>query len=201
MAVPKLVGQRHTATVVLVPTPDKSAAHYDLLTQFSLPPGQYQVRFSAMNGSDSTLGSLYADLEVPDFTAALAASGVVVETIPTGAAAPMGAFDNFLPVMPTTERRFSKTQQATAFMRIYQGGTGSAKPVEIRTRLVNEFDVAVGDGKNMVYGTDFRVGGRAADYRFPIPVKLLPPGPYLLTFDIDLDGNVVHRAIQFTVTK
>ena len=45
------------------------------------------------------------------------------------------------------------------------------------------------------------MGGRAADYRFGIPVKTLPPGLYLLTFEIDLDGDVVHRAVQFKVSK
>jgi VWFA-related protein len=197
---PKLTGQRHTATVVLVPTPDKSPARYDLLTQLSLPPGRYEVRFSAMNGTDSTLGSLYADVEVPDFSAPLSVSGVVVEAIPSAATAPIGAFDKFLPVSPTSERTFAKNQQATAFMRIYQGGTGSAKPVEVRARLLNELDAQVGEGRTIVYGNEFRMGGRAADYRFGIPLKTLPPGLYLLTFDIALDGNTVQRAVQFRVT-
>jgi VWFA-related protein len=198
---PKFIGQRHTATVTLVPTKDKDVAHYDLLTQISLPPGIYQLRLSANRAADGVMGSLYADLEVPDFTAALAVSGVVVESIPSGAAAPQGAFDSFLPVVPTTSREFTSTQEVTAFMRIYQGGTGSAKPVVVRTRIVNESDAAVGTGKDMVYGTDFRVGGRAADYRFAIPVKSLPAGMYLLTFDIDLDGKVEHRSVQFKVKK
>ena len=198
---PKFIGQRHTATVTIVPTKDKSGAKYDLLTSISLPPGQYQLRLSAHRAADGVSGSLYADLDVPDFTKALEASGVVVEAVPTGATAPVGAFDSFLPVVPTTSRDFTPNQQVTAFMRIYQGGTGSAKPVEVRTRIVNESDAAVGTGKDMLYGTDFRVGGRAADYRFSIPVKSLPTGLYLLTFEIDLDGTVVKRSVQFKVTK
>jgi hypothetical protein len=144
---------------------------------------------------------LYADLEVPDFTAPLAVSGVVVESIPSGATAPPGAFDNFLPVVPTTSREFTSKQEVTAYMRIYQNTSGSAKPVQVRTRIVNESDAAVGTGKDMVYGTDFRVGGRAADYRFAVPTKSLPPGLYLLTLDIDLDGTVVQRSVQFKITK
>ena len=87
------------------------------------------------------------------------------------------------------------------FVRIYQGGTGSAKPVEVRTRIVNESDAAVGTGKDMVYGADFRVRGRAADYRFAVPVRNLPPGMYLLTMDFDLDGKVVQRSVQFKVKE
>lgn len=198
---PRFIGQRHTATVTIVPTKDKGPARYDLLTQISLPPGTYQLRLSANRVADGVSGSLYADVEVPDFTAPLAVSGVVVETVPSGATAPPGAFDNFLPVVPTTSREFTPNQEVTAFMRIYQGGTGSAKPVQVRTRIVNDADAALGTGKDMVYGTDFRVGGRAADYRFAIPVKSLPAGLYLLTFDIDLDGTIVKRSVQFKVVK
>ena len=198
---PKFIGQRHTAVVTLVPTKEKDAARYDLLTQISLPPGTYQLRLSAHRAADGVSGSLYADLEVPDFTAPLAASGVVVETVPAVATAPTGAFDAFLPVVPSTSREFTAKQDVTAFMRIYQGGTGSAKPVEIRTRIVDESDAEVGTGKDTLYGTDFRVGGRAADYRFPIPVKILPPGIYLLTFDIALDGKTVQRSVQFAVVR
>ncbi len=196
---PKLIGQRHTARVVLVPTSDKTNARYDLLSNISLPPGRYQLRLSAHRGLDNVDGSLYADLEVPDFTASLAVSGVVVETLPAGATAPVGAFDMFLPVVPTSSRQFTRDQNVTAFMRVYQGGKGSAAPVEVKTRLVNELDAAVGDGRDIVYGDQFRVGGRAADYRFPIPVKDLEPGPYLLTFDITLDRTTISRAVQFTV--
>jgi VWFA-related protein len=198
---PKFVGLRHTATVTLVPTADKGPARYDLLAQISLPPGRYQLRLSANRAADGVIGSLYADLEVPDFTAALEASGVVVETVPALATAPIGAFDAFLPVVPSTSREFTAKQDVTAFMRIYQGGTGSAKPVEVKTRIVNEADAEVVTGKGMIYGPDFRVGGRAADYRFPIPVKVLPAGLYLLTFDIVLDGNVVQRSVQFKVVR
>jgi hypothetical protein len=74
-------------------------------------------------------------------------------------------------------------------------------PVEVKTRLVDELDAPVGDGKDMVYGNQFHVGGRAADYRFAIPVKRLPPGPYLLTFEISLDNTTVTRSVQFTVLK
>jgi hypothetical protein len=117
-------------------------------------------------------------------------------------AAPMGAFDQFLPVLPTSNREFRKDQEVTAFMRLYQGGNGSAQPATVKTRLVNEFDAAVGEGKDMVYGNEFRVGGRAADYRFAVPVKALPPGLYLLTFEISIVGEKpVTRSVQFRIVQ
>jgi VWFA-related protein len=199
---PVLVGQRHLANVVLVPTKGKDRARYDLLSSISLPPGRYSLRISATRSVDGVTGSLYADVEVPDFTAPLAASGIVVEALPGGATAPMGAFDQFLPVVPTSNREFKQLQEVTAFMRLYQGGKGSAMPVTVKTRVVNEFDAQVGEGKDLVYGNEFRVGGRAADYRFAVPVAKLPPGLYLLTFEISIASEKpITRSVQFRVVQ
>jgi VWFA-related protein len=197
----KLVGHRDTASVVLVPSRSQDRARYDLLSSIALPPGRYSLRISAHRPLDGVDGSLYADVEVPDFTAPLAVSGVVVEEVPTGAVAPPDAFDRFLPVVPTSSREFGTTQDVTVFMRIYQGGTKSLMPVEVKTRLVDELDAPVGDGKDVVYGNQFHAGGRAADYRFAVPLKRLRPGPYLLTFEISLDNTTVTRSVQFTVVK
>jgi hypothetical protein len=197
----RLVGHRTTASVTLVPTQIKGHARYDLLSSISLPPGRYSLRISAHRPLDGVDGSLYADVEVPDFTAPLAVSGVVVQAVPVGAVAPADAFDRFLPVLPTSSREFGTSQDVTAFMRIYQGGSKSLNPVEVKTRLVDELDAPVGDGKDVVYGNQFHVAGRAADYQFAIPVKRLKPGPYLLTFEITLDATTVTRSVQFTVVK
>jgi VWFA-related protein len=197
-----LVGQRHLANVVLVPTTGKDRPRYDLLSSISLPPGRYELRISATRAVDGVTGSLYADVEVPDFTAPFSVSGVAVEALPTVPAAPMAAFDQFLPVVPTSNREFRKGQDVTAFMRFYQGGKGSAQPATVKTRIVNEFDAAVGEGKDMVYGNEFRVGGRAADYKFAVPVNALPPGLYLLTFEVSIASEKpVTRSVQFRVVQ
>ncbi len=200
---PVLVGQRHLANVVLVPTDGKDRARYDLFSTIALPPGRYELRISAHRALDDVNGSLYADVEVPDFTAPLAASGLVVEAAPIGAVAPLDAFDAFLPVIPTSNREFKKSSEVTAFLRLYQGGKGVAKAVDVKTRLANELDVTVGEGKDIIAGTEFRVGGRAADYRFAVPVKTLPPGLYLLTFEVSISGSggekPITRSMQFRI--
>ena len=107
------------------------------------------------------------------------------------------------------ERHRSEQEKQAALEREYNGTAddfaakqmGGTMPVEVKTRLVNEFDAPVGDGRDIVYGNQFRVGGRAADYRFAVPVSKLPPGPYLLTLDISLGEATVTRSVQFTVLK
>jgi hypothetical protein len=198
----RLVGHRDTASATLVPTNGKDRPRYDLLSSIALPPGRYELRISAHRPLDNVDGSVYADVEVPDFTAPLAVSGVVVDAVPSGAVAPVNAFDRFLPVVPTSGREFRSGQDVSVFLRVYQGGTASAQPVEVKTRLVDELDTpVVNDGRDVIYGNEFHVGGRAADYRFAIPVKHLAPGPYLLTLDVSLDTHTVTRTVQFTVLK
>ena len=197
----RLVGHRDNATATLVPTASKDRPRYDLLTAIALPPGRYELRISAHRPLDNVDGSVYADLEVPDFTAPLAVSGAVVEAIPSGAVAPINAFDKFLPVVPTATREFRSFQDVSVFLRVYQGTSGSLQPVDVKTRLVDESDTTVAEGRDTVYGNAFHVGGRAADYRYAVPVRKLPPGPYLLTLDVTLDKNTVTRTVQFNVIK
>jgi len=195
----RLVGHRDTATAILVP--GKSRPRYELLTAIALPPGRYELRISAHRPQDNVEGSLYADVEVPDFTAPLAVSGVVVDVVPTGAVAPINAFDRFLPVVPTSNREFRQGEDVSVFLRVYQGGKGSTQPVEVKTKIVDELDAPITEGRDTLYGNQFNVGGRAADYRFPLPTKRLAPGPYLLTLDVSLDKHAVTRTVQFTVIK
>jgi VWFA-related protein len=197
----RLVGHRDNATATLVPTSTKDHPRYELLTAIALAPGRYELRISAHRPLDNVDGSVYADLEVPDFTAPLAVSGVVVETVPSGAVAPINAFDKFLPVVPTSNREFRAGQDVSAFLRVYQGGKGSTQPVEVKTKLVDELDAPIAEGRDVLYGNQFNVGGRAADYRFALPLKRLAPGPYLLTLDVSLDNRTVTRTVQFTVIK
>ena len=199
---PVLVGQRHLADVVLVPNGDADGARYDLFSSIMLAPGRYQLRISAHRALDGVSGSVYADIDVPDFTKPLAASGLVIEAAPMGAAAPIDAFDRFLPVLPTSNRDFRKGQDVTAFMRIYQGGKDAPQPVDVKTRIVNESDAPAGEGKDTLPGSQFHVGGRAADFRFAVPVRELPPGRYLLTFELSLKGGEpITRSLQFRVVQ
>jgi len=206
---PRFVGQRHTATVVMVPTDGKEGGRYDLLSEISLPPGRYELRLSAYSGLDKVSGSLYADVEVPDFAKApLSVSGLIVEAIPSQQTAPPGAFDRILPVLPTSSREFRSAQEATVFMRIYQGQKDPkdktpppAAPVTVTAQLVDRNEKTVGQGVETIAPDRFYVGGRAADYRFPVPLAALPPGPYLLTFTVTLDKTTVTRSVQFSVIK
>jgi hypothetical protein len=197
-----ITGLRHLARVVLVPSKRGELPRYDLLTEVTLPPGRYELRMSAWRRSDNVVSSLYADLEIPDFQLEeLSASGVLVEAEPGDPVAPPGAFDALVPVIPTSNREFRREDRVTAFMRIYQGLKASLLPVTVVTKIVDEKDRTVGEGRDRLEVNRFNVGGRAADYRFPVPTLALPPGRYLMSFDISVGPTHTNRSVQFTVLK
>ena len=197
---PMITGLRHLARVVLVPSKRGEAPRYDLLTEITLPPGRYELRMSAWRRSDNVVSSLYADLEVPDFQKEeLSVSGVMVEADPGDPVAPAAAFDRLVPVIPTSNRTFQREDRVMVFMRIYQGIEALLLPVTVNTKIVDERDRTVGEGKDRIEVNRFNVGGRAADYRFPIPTLNLPPGRYWLNFDISIGPTRTNRSVQFTI--
>jgi hypothetical protein len=156
---------------------------------------------SAYRPLDNVAGSLYADLDVPDFTLdALSASGVLVEMEPPGSSTPPQAFDAIVPMTPTSNREFKRDDLATAFMRVYQGEGSPLLPVTVTTRMVNGQGQQVGEGKDRIEVDRFHIDGRAADYRFSLPLGLLPPGQYYLTLTFTQGArNSVERSLQFSV--
>jgi hypothetical protein len=190
--------QRHSATVTMVPTDAGRPAEFELLSRFALPPGRYELRLGAHRVADGVAGSVYADVEVPDFAKApLSLSGVMIETSPPVAAAPRNEFAALLPIVPTSSREFSVTDRTVGFLRVYQGGTSPVVPVRIGVLIVNERDERVVESTDTIDVDRFGAATRAADYRFVVPTTSLPPGEYLLTLDVIAGAARAARATRF----
>jgi VWFA-related protein len=192
--------QRHMATVTMAPTADGRPARYELLSQLALAPGRYEVRIGARRLGDGAAGSVYADVEVPDFAAApIALSGALVDVAPPVAAAPRSAFASIVPVVPTTRRDFSLGDRVSVFFRIYQGGSRPLDPVSLAIRMVDQSDAVVLDSTDPLSVERFGAVTRASDYRFMVPVASLAPGAYLLTVEAERGSARASRAVRFTV--
>lgn len=192
-------GQSQTLTFVLVPGAQNETTTYDLLSQLALPPGRYEIRIAAHRASDGLSGSVYADVEVPNFSRApLSLSGVMLET--TGEVSiPRDAFASLLPIVPTSVRRFTTADRATAFFRVYEGGTAPVAPVALAVRLIDDHDTRVVDVAGTIGLDRFNIAARSADHRFGIPLATLRAGEYLLTFDATMGATTTSRAVRFAV--
>ncbi len=111
---------------------------YEVLTRINLKPGRYQLRLSAHLPSQDRSGSIYYDVDVPDFSkGAVALSGIMLNATPALAAAPRDLLLDLMPIVPTTNRYFRlKADQVKAFARVYQP-KGTVKPVDLHTRITD----------------------------------------------------------------
>jgi hypothetical protein len=97
-----------------------------------LPPGRYELRLAAHNATSGRDGSVFTDAVVPDYSnVPSSASPVVLRAVPGRASAPKDLLSPLLPLVPTFEREFTKTDRVTAFFRLYQSGQKPVAPVQV----------------------------------------------------------------------
>jgi VWFA-related protein len=195
---------------------------FELLSSIELPPGRYELRAAAETtveggrlpdrsstgaqvgaGDDpgSKSGSVYCDLEIPDFgKERLALSGIALKTSPPTPSGPPGALAKVLPVVPTTLREFMRTDKISGFVRISQGGTAPVEPVTIGVALVDSQGATVGQ-RSEVLDTARFAGTRMSDYEFEVQLSNLAPGPYLLTVSAHAGSRSAARDVRFRVMR
>jgi VWFA-related protein len=174
--------------------------HFELITRMDLKPGPYQFRLAVNDVNGSRSGSVYVDVDVPDFAnAPISLSGVVLASSSAPIAAPRDGLPALLPVVPTTGRSFTRDDRVTAFVRAYEGGDTRrpAAPVTLVTRIAGvDESPAVTHSQTL---DPARFTARAADVRFDLPLSSLKPGPYLLTLEATLGRTTVRRDVKFEI--
>jgi hypothetical protein len=200
--------------VTLRPGP-AGQVEYEVLTGMSLKPGRYQLRLSALVGAQNKTGSVYYDLEVPDFQARpLSLSGLLLTSDPKPVSTDTDRIKAYVPVAPTARRTFSGADRVTAFARIYQGGqTSAAAPDPARPRQSGpvlqtvQLSILVTDSQGTVrfrraeaVAADiFGPNDRMAEFRMDVPLKDLTAGEYLLTLDATSSRGAARRDVRFTI--
>lgn len=172
--------------------------------RIALPPGRYQLRVGVRETGAGEMGTVFADLQVPDYNArGLAMSGLLVtddaagrqftpqpdEQLPAGT----------LPAPATSRRTFDRSAVVSAFAELYDSGTSKeSRRIEITTTLVGE------DG-NPAFSSRETVGGATADVRSSripiakqIPLTDIRPGRYVLRLEARLLGAGVNPVVRET---
>jgi VWFA-related protein len=192
------LGERRTAQATLRPATARLDDAFDLLARIVLPPGRYELRFGATLSPANLAGSLFADVEVPDFKRdPLSVSGVLMETN-GGNAGPLDAFADLTKVIPTSSRVFTRRDSPQAFVRIYQGGDGALARASIRVTLRDRADELIFNNRFPLPADRFDAATRATDFKFMLPTVAMKAGAYLLTFEAELGTHTVQRQVKFT---
>jgi VWFA-related protein len=172
---------------------------YEVVSQLRLKPGRYQLRVAAHSSILDKSGSVFYDIDVPDFSKAdLSMSGLVLAVAPTPLSIPKNRLASLLPITPTAERLFGRADQITAFLRVYQGGSASIAGVPVGARIVDAHNVVVFETTESLAPDRFGTG-RSADYRLSLPIGRLRPGPHVLTLEASLGNKRARRDVRFSV--
>ncbi|HXH07238.1 MAG TPA: hypothetical protein VNI83_11675, partial [Vicinamibacterales bacterium] len=175
-------------TVELKLQPRTHAAVVDrgmrLLSRLKLPPGRYQLRIGAREKTGGRVGTLFYDLEVPDFSQApLSMSGLALVSksaslVPT--ARPDPELKDLLPGPPTAIREFPPDDTLAVYAEVYEAKASVPHRVEITASVLAEGGRAVFNASEERSSDELRGSAGGYGYRTEIPLRGLAPGLYVL---------------------
>ena len=184
--------------LVLRPGPQGQVA-YEVQTMVSLPPGRYQLRMAASLMQLRKSGSVYYDIEVPDVSkGALTWSGVAFHASPGVTTAAAAKLHTGIPIAPTSQRLFTRTDSVSAFARIHQGGKSDLVPVPVVAAITDSTGRQVWKRTETFDPSRF-TSARGADVLIAVPMAQLEPGAYRLRMEATHGGMTAVRDSRFTV--
>lgn len=170
--------------------------------RINLPPGRYQVRIGARETVSGQTGSVFYDLDVPDFRKEKLMLGGLLMTTPsvqqTPSIQPDPMSSTLLPAPATSRREFPRSDVLALYTEIYDNGASrQARRIDVAVRLISE------DGTHIVVSRDELANGTSGEkpweiYGFAkqIPLKALAPGRYALRVEAAVRGQDTAPAIR-----
>jgi VWFA-related protein len=200
--------------VTLRPGP-AGPAEYEVLSRVTLRPGRYQLRLSARTGART--GSVYYDLDVPDFGATpVSLSGVAFSSDSKPVSSSADPIRQLLPIVPTARRVFAATDRVTVFARVYQGGRDPVAPTTVTARITDASGAQRMNRSQLLTASEISGGlpgrppfaaaagnvpssDRSVEFRMDLPLGGLPPGEYLFTLEATTPRGQARRDVRFTL--
>jgi VWFA-related protein len=189
--------QHHTARLRLRPDPDDGTARYEIPVTVDLKPGRYRLRIGAHNRELDKSGSVFVDVDVPDFTAdPLSLSGLILAGSSDAASAQAGLAD-LIPLVPTTRRHFQQADRPVGFVRVYQSTKAQPESAEMVVRVFDVLGRVMHEQISRL-GPE-RFGRSGASFQFVVPTSGLSTGEYRLDVDAIATSAKARRQLRFRV--
>jgi VWFA-related protein len=155
------------------------AAGFRVLSWLELEPGRYQLRVAGRAVSTEAAGSVFYDLEVPDFTkpslamSGLALTSALARLVPTAGSSE--SLKDVLPGPPATWRAFPVQDTLSLATEVYDGEK-TPHTVDVVTSLTGA------DGTSAYRSAEERPASAGATlvYTAQVPLKDVAPGLYTL---------------------
>ena len=172
---------------------------YEIVSRLELKPGRYELRSAVRDVRLGRSGSVYTYVDVPDFRASpVTLSGLMLSVTPGTVVVPRTPLAGLTPIVPTTQRQFTSTDQVQAFVRLYQGVSRAIMPGYIVAEILDGSDTSVYRQETRLVGGQYGAS-RAVDFTVDVPVARLPPGQYVLGVEARHGNDTARRDVRFTV--
>ena len=176
-------GRQHKLDLELKPDNAALARERGLrvISQVSLPPGRYQLRVAVAESGAGRTGSVFQDVDVPDFrSTGFRVSGVALTSAGASDTPTVRALDPLSDVLvspPTTSREFDRNDVIALLAEFYDNGVVTPHRVELSMTARGE------DGRVAFEHRDERAsGGTDTRHRYAvqIPLQTFAPGVYAI---------------------
>lgn len=168
------------------------------VTTLDLPPGRYQLRVGAREANNGAVGSVFMDLDVPDFSVPFSMSGLLLSSSAAGLT-PTPRMEEtlkaLLPVPPTTARGFATAETLFGYVDVYDS-LQPAHAVDITTSVTRV------DGTKVFSTTDERQSSELGTSKgggdgvpFTVPLTDIEPGLYVL--NVEARPRLANRSAVF----
>jgi hypothetical protein len=174
---------------------------FQIPIELTLPPGQYQLRFTATSQATRAGGSVYLTMDVPDFTAKkLTMSGLVLGYANGAhqaiAQAPPGLVSGAprpsrLPLVPSLDRSYSTSEALRFYAEFTRAGAHA--PVQASVDILDEA------GHAAVHSTHTIPAAAPARLDVTCPLAGLARGNYRLHVTISDGAATAERDVAFAV--
>jgi hypothetical protein len=162
--------------------------------RITVAPGRYQVRIGAREEASARLGTVFYDLQVPDFSKdPLMLSGLLIsapssEQTPT--AQPDAAIGKLLPGAATSRREFPRSDTLSLLAEIYDNSSSrQPRQIDLAVRLIGESGQDAFVARDSLTNSGDARKWDAYSYSKDISLSGLAPGRYLLRVEAAVRGN------------
>jgi VWFA-related protein len=199
-----LQGLRSALELTLRPDTHQRVKQFGLRasSRIELPPGRYQMRIGVRESGAGEMGTVFYDLDVPDFARGrLNMSGLLL-TAPsaqrTMTAQPDEIATKVLPGAATSRRSFISSDVLSLYAEIYENGTsGPPRRIDLTTRLIDEAGRDVSVARELLTRSPSSENEKSATFAVSrqLPLKDVAPGRYLLRVEAQLRGETGDQSV------
>jgi len=190
-----LAGTRTELDLTLRPeTRERVKAHgIRVNPRINLPPGRYQVRIGAREEIGRQMGTVFYDLDVPDFRKEkLMIGGLLISSAlgqQTPAIQPDQVVAKLLPGSATSKREFGKGDLLAVYTEIYDNTNAKqARRFDVGIRMMSESGTDVFSSRDEITNSPEKPWD-VYGYTRQIPLKDVAPGRYLLRVEAQARNN------------